>query len=189
MQIQLILGLFLGYISHPAPLLDLRPPFLHILDLPLNLADIFIHKWVPAHGIHFIPRFCPQNPTPGAADWLPAHSVRPNTGIWLRALNKLLKTLRYNAAVAKLHKIANSYILKPLASPVASKQISISGFTNNCSRYGRRTCDYWLLNWFALSSPQAESTGKCILLTKLNLTICYTGCHLKQYYYKKLQFK
>ena len=28
------------------------------------------------HGIHFIPRFCPQNPAPGAADWPPAQSGR-----------------------------------------------------------------------------------------------------------------
>ena len=33
---RLFLGLFSGYISHPAPLLDLPPPFLHILDPPLR---------------------------------------------------------------------------------------------------------------------------------------------------------
>ena len=41
MQIQPILGyfvLFLGYISHPAPLLDLGTPFLHIVDPPLPMA-------------------------------------------------------------------------------------------------------------------------------------------------------
>ena len=51
------------------------------------MAAIVIHKWVPTHGIHFIPRFCPQNPAPGAADQPPRpRPVRPYTGIWLRAL-------------------------------------------------------------------------------------------------------
>ena len=40
---------------------------------------------------NFIPRFCPQNPAPGAADRPPrARPVRPYTGIWLRALNPFL---------------------------------------------------------------------------------------------------
>ena len=51
------------------------------------MAAIVIHKWVPTHGIHFIPRFCPQNPTLGTADQPPrACPVRPYTGIWLQAL-------------------------------------------------------------------------------------------------------
>ena len=36
------------------------------------MAAIVIHKWVPTQEMHSIPRFCPQNPNPGAADRPPA---------------------------------------------------------------------------------------------------------------------
>ena len=39
------------------------------------MAAIVIHKWVRTHGIYFIPRFCPQNPAPDAADR--PHKARP----------------------------------------------------------------------------------------------------------------
>ena len=34
-----------------------------------NLAGIVIHKCIPTHGIHFILKFCLQNPAPGASTW------------------------------------------------------------------------------------------------------------------------
>ena len=62
------------------------------------MAAIDIHKWVHTLGIYFIPRFCPQNAAPGAADRPPRpRPVRPYTEIWLRALTPLCMNLLYNS--------------------------------------------------------------------------------------------
>ena len=71
------------------------------------MAAIVIHKWVPMHGIHFIPSFCSQNPKPGTSDGpLRARPIRSYTGIWLRALRHWLNNMGnfgYFRSIPKTH--------------------------------------------------------------------------------------
>ena len=57
--------------------------FFTAVDLVLDkqdLAGIVIHKWVPTRGIHFILKFCLQNPMPGALTWPLRASQAPDFG-------------------------------------------------------------------------------------------------------------
>ena len=67
------------------------------------MAAIVIHKWVPTHVIHFIPRFCLQSPVHGTADRPPrARPVRPYIGIWLRALTWFGHVIRWKGSLANM---------------------------------------------------------------------------------------
>ena len=69
----------------------------------VDLAAIVIHKWVLKHGIHFIPRFCPKNPAPGAADQPPRAAQSGRTlefGYWaVRALSYIIFTNKKTRSV------------------------------------------------------------------------------------------
>ena len=91
------------------------------------MAAIVIHKWVPTHGIHFIPRVWPQNPAPGAADWLPrARPVRSYTGIWLRALS----SMQANITFCHIHKLLIASFSESRSLDVACDVIFTSSFSD-----------------------------------------------------------
>ena len=84
-----------GSAWHVLPTFEYQSFLFTPVDLAIDKADlaaVVIHKWVPMHGIYFIPRFCPQNPAPGATNRPPRpRPVRPYIRIWLRALRWLDK--------------------------------------------------------------------------------------------------
>ena len=111
------------------------------------MAAIVIHKWVPTHGIHFIPRFCPQNPVPGTADRPPrARPVRPRTlefglpyyhillvaysAIYPRTSSNLLSVSIFMEAVKEWN-ILQQYV----------KTVNIL-----CGHFQKQNCFFFLLN-------------------------------------------